>query len=349
MERMQEWRTRPGLEGAPAVRDRTVPGRRAVLAASLSAAARPASSQTGAAEGWPSRPVRMVVAYPAGGSTDIVGRLLADRLARLWGQPVVVENRSGAAGTLGADAVAKAAPDGHTLLLAASPELAIARSTQRDLPYDPVRDFAPVGLLAQSPFLLLAANALGVADLRGLVALAKARPGGLNYASFGNGTSNHLVGELFKATAGVDIAHVPYRGSGPMMADLVAGNVQLAFETIAAGLPHARSGRVRALGAATPRRSALAPDVPTFDEQGFAGFTGGTWIGLVAPARTPAPVVDKIAADLDRLRADGAFGREMEERGLVPDSRGPAGFRAFIEAEAAKWGDVAQRAGIVPN
>ena len=269
-------RAGPRLENATPACGRTAPGRRAVLAAALSLAACPAFAQGGAADGWPSRPVRMVVAYPAGGSTDIVGRLLAERLARLWGQPVVVENRSGAAGTLGADAVAKAAPDGHTLLLAASPEIAIARSTQRDLPYDPVRDFAPVGLLAQSPFLLLANNALGVADVRELVALAKARPGGLNYASFGNGTSNHLVGELFKATAGVDIAHVPYRGSGPMMTDLVAGTVKLAFETVAAGLPHARSGRVRALGAATPRRSPLAPDVPTFDEQGFAGFTGGT-------------------------------------------------------------------------
>ncbi len=349
MDRMAGRRAGPGLENVTPARGWTAPGRRAVLAAGLSSAACPAFAQGGAAGGWPSHPVRMVVAYPAGGSTDIVGRLLADRLGRLWGQPVVVENRSGAAGTVGADAVAKAAPDGHTLLLAASPELAIARSTQRDLPYDPVRDFAPVGLLAQSPFLLLASNALGAADLRGLVALAKARPGALNYASFGNGTSNHLVGELFKATAGVDIAHVPYRGSGPMMTDLVAGTVQLAFETVAAGLPHARSGRVRALGAATPRRSPLAPDVPTFDEQGFAGFTGGTWIGLVAPARTPAPVVDKIAADLGRLRADGGFAREMEERGLVPDSRDPAGFRAFIEAEAAKWGDVARRAGIAPN
>ncbi len=349
MDRMRERKASPGPEGAPAARDRAAPGRRAVLAAGLSAAACPALSQTGAAEGWPARPVRMVVAYPAGGSTDIVGRLLADRLARLWGQPVVVENRSGAAGTVGADAVAKAAPDGHTLLLAASPEIAIARSAQRDLPYDPVRDFAPVGLLAQSPFLLLAAGGLGVADVRELVALAKVRPGALNYASFGNGTSNHFVGELFKATAGVDIAHVPYRGSGPMMGDLVAGNVQLAFETVAAALPHVRSGRLRALGAATPRRSPLAPDVATFDEQGFAGFTGGTWIGLLAPARTPAPVVDKIAADLDRLRAEGGFGREMEERGLVPDGRGPAEFRAFIEAEVAKWTDVARRAGIAPG
>lgn len=255
----------------------------------------------------------MVVAYPAGGSTDIVGRLLAERL-----------------------------------LLAASPEIAIARSTQRDLPYDPVRDFAPIGLLAQSPFLLLATASLGATDVPALVALAKARPGALNYASFGSGTSNHFVGELFKATAGIDIAHVPYRGSGPMLTDLVAGNVQLAFETVAAALPHVRSGRVRPLGAATPRRSPLAPDVPTFEEQGYAGFTGGTWIGLLPPSRTPAVVVDRVAADLERLRADGVA-RELEERGMVAERLGPAAFRAFIEAEVAKWGDVARRAGIAPG
>jgi tripartite-type tricarboxylate transporter receptor subunit TctC len=253
------------------MRKRTTIGRRSILGAALGAAAplsavRPSVVQDSAAEAWPARPVRLVVAYPAGGSTDIVGRLLAERLTRLWGQSVIVDNRSGAAGTVGADLVAKSAPDGHTLLLAASPEIAIARSTQRDLPYDPVRDFAAIGLLAQSPFLLLANAGLGAADLRGLIALAKARPGALNYASFGNGTSNHFVGELFKATAGVDLAHVPYRGSGPMMSDLVAGNVQLAFETVAAGLPHVQSGRVRALGAAMLRRPPLAPDVPTFDD-----------------------------------------------------------------------------------
>lgn len=285
---------------------------------------------------------------PPGGSTDIVGRLLAERLTALWGQPVVVENRSGAAGTVGADAVAKSAPDGHTLLVAASPEVAIARSTQRDLPYDPVRDFAAIGLLAQSPFLLLASAGLGVAGVQELIALAKDRPGALNYASFGNGTSNHFVGELFKATASVDIAHVPYRGSGPMMSDLIAGSVQLAFDAVPAGLPHVRSGRVRALGAAMLRRSPLAPEVPTFDEQGLPGFTGGTWIGLLAPARTPAAVVPRIAADLDRLRADG-FSREVEGRGMAAEDRGPGEFRAFIEAEVVKWGDVARRAGIAPG
>ncbi len=302
-----------------------------------------------AAQGaWPARSVRMIVAYPAGGSTDIVARLLSERLSRVWGQPVVVENRGGAAGTLGADAAAKAPADGYTLLMAASPEMVIARSTLRNLPYDPVADFAPINLLAQSPFLLLAANAIGVSDLAGLLALARARPGTLNYASFGNGTSNHFVGELFRTTAGVDIAHVPYRGSGPMMNDLIAGTVQLAFDTVPAGLPHVRGGTVKAIGAAMARRSSLAPEVPTLDEQGMRGFAGGSWVGLVAPARTPEPVVTKIAADVERLMAEG-FSRELEERGLAPEGLGPAAFRRFIEAEVVKWGDVARRAGIAAS
>jgi tripartite-type tricarboxylate transporter receptor subunit TctC len=325
-------------------------GRRTVLGAGLASAAlggleRPALAQ-GAA--WPTRPVRLIVAYPAGGSTDIVARLLAEQLTRVWNQSVVVDNRAGAAGTIGADSVAKTTPDGYTLLLAASPEIAIARSTQRNLPYDPVRDFAPVNLLAQSPFQLMANPGINVSNVQELIALARSRPGALNYASFGNGTSNHFVGELFKVSAGVDITHVPYRGSGPMMADLIGGTVQLAFDTIPAGLPHVRAGRLRALGAAMLRRSSLAPEIPTLDEQGLRGFTGGSWVGLVAPARTPDPVVAKIAADVDRVMADG-FSRELEQRGLVPEGLGPAAFRDFIEAEVVKWGDVARRAGIAAS
>jgi tripartite-type tricarboxylate transporter receptor subunit TctC len=290
----------------------------------------------------------MIVAYPAGGSTDIAARLLSERLSRFWGQAVVVENRGGAAGTIGADSVAKSAPDGYTLLMAASPEIAIARSTQRNLPYDPVADFAPISLLAQSPFLLVATAGLGVSNVQELIALGRARPGTLNYASFGNGTSNHLVGELFKVTTGLDIAHVPYRGSGPMMTDLISGTVQLAFDTVPAGLPHVHGGRLRAIGAAMLRRSPLAPEVPTLHEQGLAGFTGGSWVGLVAPARTPDPVVAKIAADTERLMTEG-FSRELEERGLSPEGLGPAAFRRFIEAEVVKWGEVARRAGIAAS
>jgi tripartite-type tricarboxylate transporter receptor subunit TctC len=321
-------------------------GRRSAIIGSLAALATVGSGQ--AQTPWPSRPVRMVVAYPAGGSTDIVARLLAERLSQLWGQPVVVDNRAGAAGTIGADSVARAVPDGYTLLMAASPELAIARSTQRNLPYDPVRDFAPITLLAQSPFLLLAHPSVEARSLPELIALAKARPGRLNFGSFGNGTSNHFVGELLKAEAGIDITHVPYRGSGPMMTDLIAGTVQLAFDTFPAGLPHVQSGRLRALGTAMLRRSPLAPDVPTLDEQGLTGFIGGSWVGVVAPARTPEPIVARIAADIDRLLREG-FSGELEQRGLAPEGLGPTDFLGFIEAEVAKWGRVAERAGIQPG
>jgi tripartite-type tricarboxylate transporter receptor subunit TctC len=324
--------------------DPVLPRRLLLGAAAAATLVRPGFAQAP----WPNRPVRMIVAYPAGGSTDIAARLLADRLARVWGQPVIVENRAGAAGTIGADSVAKSAPDGYTLLLAASPEIAIARSTLRNLPYDPVADFAPINLLAQSPFLLVAFAGLNVSNLAELTALARARPGTLNYASFGIGTSNHFVGELFKAETGLDIQHIPYRGSGPMMNDMVAGSVQLGFDTVPAALPHVRSGRLRAIGAAMLRRSPLAPDVPTFDEQGLRGFTGGSWVGLVAPARTPEAVIARIAADTDRVMQDG-LGRELEERGLAPENLGPAPFRAFIEVEVRKWGDVARRANITAS
>ncbi|WP_144299690.1 Bug family tripartite tricarboxylate transporter substrate binding protein [Elioraea rosea] len=323
---------------------RTGLGRRGLIGSAAALLAAPAVAQ----QPWPSRPVRMIVAYPAGGSTDIAARLAADRLAQAWGQPVIVENRSGAAGTIGADAVAKSPADGYTLLMAASPEIAIARSTQRNLPYDPVRDFAPIILVAQSPFLLLAHPSVPAKDVKELLALAKARPGTLNFGSFGNGTSNHFVGELLKAEAGIDITHVPYRGSGPMMNDLIAGNLQLAFDTFPAGLPHVQGGRLKALGVAMLRRSPLAPDVATLDEQGLPGFTGGSWVGLVAPARTPEAVIDRVASDMDRIMKDG-FAQVLSERGMVPEGMGPAEFRVFVESEVGKWGRVAERAGIRPE
>ncbi len=334
------------LTGTPPIhatgRGATRPGRRAFLAGAAGIVVAPAAR---AQDAWPTRAVRMIVAYPAGGSTDIVARLAAERLSQLWGQSVIVENRSGAAGTIGADGVAKAAPDGYTLLMAASPEIAIARSTLRNLPYDPVRDFAAIMLVAQSPFLLLAHPSVAAQDVQGLIALAKARPGTLNFGSFGNGTSNHFVGELLKAEAGIDITHVPYRGSGPMITDLIAGNLQIAFDTFPAGLPHVQAGRLRALGVGMLRRSPLAPDVATLDEQGLKGFTGGSWVGLVAPARTPAAVVTRISTDMQRLMNEG-FATALTERGLVPEALGPAEFRSFIEAEVGKWGRVAARAGI---
>jgi tripartite-type tricarboxylate transporter receptor subunit TctC len=318
--------------------------RRAVAGLGLAALA-PIGRGAMGQQQWPTRPVRLVVAYPAGGGTDIVARLFSDRLAQLWGQPVIVENRGGAAGTIGAESVARAAPDGYTLLVAASPEIAIARSTQRNLAYDPVRDFDAITLINQTQFVLYATARLPANNVQELIALARARPGELNYGSFGNGTSNHFVGELFKMSAGVDVTHIPYRGGGPMMADLISGTVQLAFEAINTGLPHVRGGRLKALGAAMMQRSPLMPEVPTFDEQGVKGFTGGSWVGMVAPKGTPQPIINRVATDVKRL-LDAGLAAEFEQRGLTPDGRGPAEFGAFIEAEVLKWGSVAQRAGI---
>ena len=325
-------------------------GRRGALIGAGGLLAAPALAQ----QEWPARPVKLVVAYPPGGSTDIVARLLAERLSRAWGQPVIVENRAGASGTLGADAVAKSAPDGYTLLLGASSEMAIARVTFRQLPYDPTRDFAPIARTSEQPFLLLVNAAMPVQSVADLVALAKARPGTLNYASFGQGTSTHLMGELFRVGTGIEITHVPYRGSAPGIADLIAGQIQMSFDTVPAGAPHLSSpggpgGKLRALAFTHASRSAAAPQVPTTAEVGFPQLVGSTWSALVAPVGTPEAIQRRIAADVARIKAEG-FNAALVERGIEPvaASSGEEA-RAFFAAEYAKWADVAQRAGVKPE
>jgi tripartite-type tricarboxylate transporter receptor subunit TctC len=324
--------------------------RRGVLAGAAAAAAggglpaRPALAQAGE---WPARAVRLVVAYPPGGSTDIVARLLAERLGRAWGQPVVVENRAGASGTVGADSVAKAAPDGHTLLLGASSEMAIARVTFRQLPYDATRDFAPIARTSAQPFLLLVNAQMPVQSVADLVALARAKPGTLNYASFGNGTSTHLMGELLRTGTGIEITHVPYRGSAPGIADLIAGQVQMSFDTVPAGKPHiGAGGKLRALAFTHPARSAAAPEVPTMPEVGFPQLVGSTWSALVAPARTPEAVLQRITADVARIKAEG-FNAALVERGIEPVAETSAeDARGFFAAEYAKRSAVAEKAGV---
>lgn len=307
-----------------------------------------AVSEARAQGDYPNKPVRVIVAYPAGGSTDITARLLGERLSRLWNQQVIVDNKSGAAGTIGADQVAKAPPDGYMLLAAASPEIAISRSTQRNLPYDPIKDFAPISLLTIGPFMLVVAPQVPASNLQELIALAKAKPNSLNFASYGVGTSNHLVGELFKATAGLDIVHVPYRGSAPALTDLTAGQVQLMFDTIIVAMPHVRDGRLKAIAVATPERTRLAPDVPTMSEAGLPGFTGGSWVGLLAPARTPPAIVEKLGKDVAQVMREG-LSQAFADKGLIPADSNPAAFARFIEAEVTKWSGVAKTAGIQPE
>lgn len=318
--------------------------RRALIAAFAGSLAAPAlRAQTA----WPNRPVRFVVAYPAGGSVDIATRLIAEKLTQLWGQPVIVENRGGASGTIGADSVAKSRPDGTLFLMGAAPELAIVGNTMANIPFDVQRDFAPVILVNEAPFILVAHPSVPARTVAEIVALAKAQPGRLNFASSGNGTSSHLTGELFRQVAEVDITHVPYRGSGALMSDLVGGQVQLTFDTIPTTLPHVREGRLVAIAAAMRARSPQMPELPTFAEAGLPGVVGGSWSGLLAPAGTDAAIIERVRADVAKL-LDGEVGETLRGRGFEPRGLGPAEFRSFIAAETTKWRTVAERAGVRP-
>lgn len=322
--------------------------RRNVLA---SLAALAASPGLALAQGtaWPARPVRMVIAYPAGGTTDIAGRLLAERLGRRLGQQVVVDNRGGAGGTLGAGSVVRAEADGYTLLMAASPEVSIAPTTMKALSYDPVADLAPISLVGQVPFVLVVNPKLPVHTLREFIAHAQANPGRLNYSSFGNNTSNHLNGELFRSMAKFEAQHIPYKGSGPSITDLIGGQVHYTLDAPPAVLEHVRAGRLRALAVASDRRMAAAPDVPTFAEAGLPGFTGGTWFGLLAPPKTPQPIVELLNRETVALLASEELSRVFGERSIVPSGNSPEAFGRFIRAEVDKWKQLAAQVGIKPE
>ena len=298
---------------------------------------------------YPSRPVRLIVNYPAGGATDVAARLVAQRLAPAIGQNVIVDNRAGASGMIGATISAKAEPDGHTLAFAASPELAIYRALTRTPPYDSLKDFQPITLVARVPFMLVVHPSVQATSVKDLVALAKAKPGALNFASFGQGTSNHLVGEAFRAATGTNMVHVPYKGSAPAMADLLGGQVQMTFDSAPVVLPQVRAGRLRALAIAAPKRSALASEVPTMDEAGVPKFYGGTWFGVLAPARTPAAVVERLHREIANILRAPDLAQGFNERGFEPVGNSPSEFRAFIESESRRWLKVAQDAGIKPE
>lgn len=340
---------------APAIRPRRHPvggpvagSRRRVVAALAVcglAVGFPAAQAQAQAPAWPTKPVRIVVAYPPGGSTDIAARILAEKLSKTTGQQFVVENRGGAGGTIGAQSVVRADPDGYTLLFAASPEVSIAPTTMKALGYDPVKDLQPVSLVGNVPFFLVAYPGFPPNTLPELIAYAKANPGKVNYSSYGNNTSNHLVGELFKATAGIDTTHVPYKGSGPSIIDLMGGQVQYTFDTYAATGGHMKAGKLKAIAVATPQRIAAAPDVPTMAEQGLP-FAGGTWFGLLAPAKTPKPVVDKIHADVVAALNAPDVKKSFEDKNIIPGGNTPDEFGAFIEKEVAKWKALADKVGI---
>jgi tripartite-type tricarboxylate transporter receptor subunit TctC len=279
----------------------------------------------------------------------VAARILAQKLMPVVSQNVVVDNRSGASGMIGAAIVAKAEPDGHTLSFAASPELAIYRALTKTPPYDSLKDFQPITLVARVPFLLVVHPSVQASSVKELVALARAKPGALNFASFGNGTSNHLVGEAFRAATGISIVHVPYKGSAPAIADLLGGQVQMTFDTIPVTLPQVRAGKLKALAVAAAKRSALAPEVPTMDEAGVPKFVGGTWFGVLAPARTPTSVVDGLYKESAAILRSPEVVQTFNDRGFEPGGNTPAEFRAFIESEVRRWLKVAQDAGIKPE
>ncbi|HEX2545951.1 MAG TPA: tripartite tricarboxylate transporter substrate binding protein [Ramlibacter sp.] len=320
--------------------------RRTFLLVSAAAAAAPGTGLAQSAA-WPTRPVRMLIGYPPGGSTDVAGRLLAEQLGRRLGQQVVVDNRAGAGGTVAATAVVRAEPDGYTLLLAASPEVSIAPITMKTMPYDPVRDLQPITLVGQVPFFLVVNPAVPVNTLQEFIAYAKANPGKLNYSSFGNNTSNHLAGELFKSLTGIGATHVPYKGSGPSIVDLLGGQVQYTFDTPPAVLEHVRAGKLRALAVATRQRLASVPNVPTFAEAGLPAFSGGTWFGLFAPAKTPRAVIDRVNAEAVALLNSPELAKAFGDKGIVASPQSPDEFGRFVNGEVAKWKDLAGKVGIV--
>jgi tripartite-type tricarboxylate transporter receptor subunit TctC len=298
------------------------------------------------AQTYPSRPLRLIVPFPPGGGNDILARTVGNRLTEVIRQPLVVDNRAGAGGVIGATLAAQAMPDGYTLFLGSVGNLAQNPALKENLAYDPVRDFAAVSLLATSAFILAVNPSVPAKSIQELVALAKASPGKLNYASSGAGSSLHMAMELFRHATGTDMLHVPYKGATTIMADVVSGRVQLVFSTMPPALPHVKSGKLRALGVSTARRAAAAPDVPTIAESGVPGFEVSNWQGITAPAKTPRPIVLKLNRDLATTLKLPGMTEALAGQGLEPAASTPEEFGKLIRSELAKYTRIVKAAGI---
>jgi tripartite-type tricarboxylate transporter receptor subunit TctC len=298
------------------------------------------------AQAYPAKPIRIICPFPPGGGVDITARAIAQELAKLLGQPVTVENRPGAGGNVGAAEAARAAPDGHTLFLTLNSLHAISPLLYAKLPFDPNRDFAYITPLVQFNNILVVGPSLPAKSTRELIALAKREPGRLTFASSGNGTNIHLVGELFKSMAGIDIVHVPYKGSAPAMTDLLGGNVAMMFETIPAAVSQVRSGKLRALGVSGASRSALFPDVPTVAESGLPGFEATSWYGLIAPAQTPKEILVRLNAEAVKGANSGEFRGRMEPLGFEVIPGSPERMAEMLRADRARWAPVIKAAGV---
>jgi tripartite-type tricarboxylate transporter receptor subunit TctC len=311
------------------------------IAAIIGSAPLPAQAQN-----YPSKPIRYVVPFPPGGTTDIISRLIAQKLTESLGQPVIVENKAGAGGVVGTDSVAKALPDGYTILMGASGPIAISPSLLKNIPYDPIKDFAPITTVAVVPTMLVVNPSVPANSVRELIALAKARPGRLSFASTGNGATPHMAGELFKLATNTDILHVPYKGSSPAVNDLIGGQTSMMFEQITAVLPHVKSGRLRALGVGGLRRSSALPDMPTISEAGVPGFDVSSFFGVLAPSGTPAAIVSKLNAEIVRILSTPEMREKLTAQGAEPETSTPEQFAARIKAEIEKWAEVIRKSGV---
>ena len=298
------------------------------------------------AQAWPSRPLHLVAPYAPGGPVDLSARLLAPALQQALGQPVVVENKPGAGGNLGADFVAKSAPDGYTLVMGAIATHAINPTLYANFPYDPVRDFRHIALVVQVPNVLVVNNDVPARSVAGLISFIRKNPGKIDFASGSSGSTGHLAGELFKQVTATDMQHVPYKGSAPATADLLAGRVHLMFDNLASALPNIRAGKVRALAVTTLGRSAFLNDIPTLDESGLKGFDLTTWWGVMAPAKTPDAVVERLAAEIGRAIDAPELRERLRAMGSeTPAVRTPAQFTAFVERERKIYGELVRRSG----
>lgn len=304
------------------------------------------AAASASAQQFPAKPIRIVVGFPPGGGADFVARLVGQKLGERFKQQIIIDNRAGANGIIASELVAKSTPDGHTLLLGVSATHAINPSVYTKLPYDAVKDFAPVSEIALTPLILVVPPALPVSNVRDLIRLAKARPGELNFASAGTGNVTHLAGELFKSTTGVQITHVPYKGSAPAIVDLMAGQVMMYFDTMPSSLPHVRAGKLKALAVTSAKRSAVAPDIPTVAESGVPGFETTSWFGVLAPAGTPGAVVDLLYQEMIKALSSPESVERMKQQGLDVVLNRPLEFAGVIRDDIGKWAEVVKKANI---
>jgi tripartite-type tricarboxylate transporter receptor subunit TctC len=305
-----------------------------------------AGSATAGEVEFPTKPIRLIVPFAAGGGTDLTARTIAQKLSERLGRPVVVDNRGGAGGVIGADMVAKATPDGYTLLMGSPGPLTINPNLQPKMPYDTLKDFAPVSLATVSPFVLVVHPGVSATSVKELIALAKAKPDALNYGSAGNGSVSHMAAEQFKALAGVQIVHVPYKGSSPAIVDLLSGRLQVTFENLPVVIGHVRAGKLRGLAVGTRERSALVPELPTMEEAGVAGYEASTAFGVLAPARTPPAIVDKLSREIAAVLKAPDVRESLSARGLEPIGGTPAQYATYLREDLQRIARIVKLANI---